>query len=1255
MASCEKAPGLPGTSENGRSPDGLTDAFLAIEDARTNIEAARGTKTTQLLDRAGTAYATVQSAAASVQDTVSVVQPVFDSDPMKAIREGVTALVEGLPGVLKALDEVANIHPFIKIAVGAFRVVVELDAKRRDNEKKITVIFVEMKDMMVALLQLREVKDDDVPGPGGTTIKARLQTLIERTADDIKACANACDTYSKKKLLVKVIKSSSWDDKFKSFLTLFADRKKAFSFALDVHVGKAVDDANRKLDAVDVKLSAILECFSTLVSLDQQQLQNMVNSRGGLGAVLQDDSALVTLLKFKSSSSPGGPKGANSQLDKEESDPQAALKSLKEDLIESADIAMQKNMDMFDRKFAMQQRRLADEMKGLVRHESDRVIDSVLSGPHDRIKDRDIHELWKEMRWRGHVKARHCILALRDFYLQQTNDPENPTAAAGARKDDNWAIEYINVNYVSAIAEAFDDDASGFITISEVNMFTSSRPQGWSLLHWLAYWATGWRMASTLYVRKIQDLFAQMFAMVPHIRSENKKFAYDYLEEIWDSVTLYTQSFDCAEENDELWARFEEYVAAEEVRLENNLDAVNYYIDDPATLLLITGPGRIERFFLPLLYLLVRRHLDIFRLAHRRAVLDSHELVSSSYSISNVVYHAQMREWVLTALFKQRNLNPEECFKTFAHGLYNFAYKPDQLWKFKILVDIEFPRVEYHEEEIEKELPGLDIFYCQTPSSELFAAPPHGALSANDLQASGNVKAVLGRWYGFYEDVGWWPAYAMSTFFLHAPTPDTFEAKSHDSNGAPYTISGHCPVIDGEVVYDMRLTYSATLRPRILKGRLSEDGKSLYGRWKDGEDAPEFDFHFTRLPPEVLNARPAPSAFRENRTDALWRFALNAARSEARQRLGRLSSRYIKDFIDKKNLFLRLTKIDVGDHTPEQQNMLYGLFGELTYDEARYCYALSELQNVPPDAPAYYCNRCRDNIFGVHYTCVPCTLADDQSSVDLCDKAECRDARFKEGPNLHLPSHDMLRVRSYINYWRDLPWLLRKAREIIDDVDKRFKAKGSQVDTAETGHDASSAEVGEDEVVSSDEVVPSDEIVSSSEDAPEDVERGPESSPDSDTASTPASVVDADADADDDPVTEPSAATSEGAVGAVGAPTIPAPPACVSCAMPVKLPFLICVDCHDREKVYICQACDEKHGGVSGGRAHASSHSLLRCTPRVVDELDEGLSGEVEARLRGLESQVASYSAHFTALDERMHRMEQLLETLLARLPAPGT
>jgi len=45
--------------------------------------------------------------------------------------------------------------------------------------------------------------------------------------------------------------------------------------------------------------------------------------------------------------------------------------------------------------------------------------------------------------------------------------------------DDSWALQYINVRQVQPLIEAIDDDGSSFVTINELNDFTSCRPDGW--------------------------------------------------------------------------------------------------------------------------------------------------------------------------------------------------------------------------------------------------------------------------------------------------------------------------------------------------------------------------------------------------------------------------------------------------------------------------------------------------------------------------------------------------------------------------------------------------------------------------------------------------------------------------------------------------------------------------------------------------------------------------------------------------------
>ena len=76
------------------------------------------------------------------------------------------------------------------------------------------------------------------------------------------------------------------------------------------------------------------------------------------------------------------------------------------------------------------------------------------------------------------------MLALRDYYRQQADNKRKlhvhgETALSRVADQDEWALEWININRLQAIIEAFDDDASGFITIAEVNQFTASRPKGW--------------------------------------------------------------------------------------------------------------------------------------------------------------------------------------------------------------------------------------------------------------------------------------------------------------------------------------------------------------------------------------------------------------------------------------------------------------------------------------------------------------------------------------------------------------------------------------------------------------------------------------------------------------------------------------------------------------------------------------------------------------------------------------------------------
>ena len=90
----------------------------------------------------------------------------------EVIEKGINGFLEDLPTIMKALDEVGKVHPFINgafsgilqlplrlipksilVAVLAFKAVYTLETTRRENDKKLIALYVEMKDMMAVLIQ----------------------------------------------------------------------------------------------------------------------------------------------------------------------------------------------------------------------------------------------------------------------------------------------------------------------------------------------------------------------------------------------------------------------------------------------------------------------------------------------------------------------------------------------------------------------------------------------------------------------------------------------------------------------------------------------------------------------------------------------------------------------------------------------------------------------------------------------------------------------------------------------------------------------------------------------------------------------------------------------------------------------------------------------------------------------------------------------------------------------------------------------
>ncbi|KAJ3809510.1 hypothetical protein F5876DRAFT_43739 [Lentinula aff. lateritia] len=574
---------------------------------------------------------------------------------------------------MSVLDDVRKIHPVVDVVVLAFKAVVTLELKRRDNDQKVLVLQVKMQDMMEIFVQLRVIAPNQKESGRGFTVEESLKKICSRIAEDIWSCANLCDSYSKKRLLVKLLKSPIYEGRLAGYIQTFVERRTELHTVLGMFTAHKIhstfsllENNQEVLKSINNSIQVIFERLRTQTPIEKQ-IWKLIESKGGLEKCTEDESVLTELVKFDlygcvgdrswfTTSDPPGP-------------PAHEVNQLKQELQLDVDDDLKKNMAVFKRKLDEQQRQL-QQIENTVITQGDRVISVVREGPHDRIYDPELRAIWKEMaRTRGHssfygwklgVPVQEFVHTLHDYYIAQNNDsavldnyftvPASPGStaddqtlalraafsAAKQRAAEKWALKHINIKNIIPLLEVFDGDASGFVSVWEANQVASLRPKDWSFLQWLAYWAAGRHFTIWQYRQKIGTIILQMFKSVEDLIPTNRDTVNHYLLGLWAVDQILCQIVPCTEPPDGILAeKIASYTHTEEDIMEQKLRALNYEIDGPDTLGLIIGDSQIERNLLPLIYLLLKFHLMIIR-AGSRTVYDCEELSTAEETLSQI-------------------------------------------------------------------------------------------------------------------------------------------------------------------------------------------------------------------------------------------------------------------------------------------------------------------------------------------------------------------------------------------------------------------------------------------------------------------------------------------------------------------------------------------------------------------------------------------------------------------------------------------
>ncbi|KAH8814564.1 hypothetical protein DL96DRAFT_1820736 [Flagelloscypha sp. PMI_526] len=649
------------------------------------------------------------------------------STGFQEFEQAIGGFTEVAKTMMIGLDALAQVHPFVGIAVQAFKVVIQFDLQRRDNNKKVFVVKLQMKDMVAVLFELRTIRDPADKGPDGLTLEGRMQTLMTNIAKAIRAGGSAIDVYLGKSLVSKTIKAMKYKSMLADMAGKFEQYKEDIKFALQMHTAHGVDNANKKLDnqaqvlaALASKLDRFMDQLDTTRERDMKSFisQQPTGAKGVL-----DDNKLLKVLIQKSGEGTAAVTGGKISRN-EDDDLDLARKMLTKDLQESVREELEKNAVRFEGKLSLMETHLKD---AILTSES-KIIDAVQDGAHKDITNETLREIWKDMGWKStSVKARHFILALHDHFnyklKEELNKPaedappapqqaegghgDEASTDSGSHKDadslaeqaaegsilvpplnfqdpmearalDIWALNFLTVTHAQSILEAIDDDGTGFITVKEVNDFVQGRPDGWSLPFWLAFWGVGWHVTITIYRAKIYRIIQEIYQLLKEVLPENRLAAEDYENQYafarLERMLSYTQVADSSVLGSDvtLQRMVTEYMEKETAELEFSLNMVKYNLDTDA-MRLLTGKHRVERWIFPVLYLVLKRHLQLFRLAKTFYVQPAEwQIAGESLAVLDTM--VVDRVGILTAIFKQTHSNIEYRFENYAFGMFRGLY-----------------------------------------------------------------------------------------------------------------------------------------------------------------------------------------------------------------------------------------------------------------------------------------------------------------------------------------------------------------------------------------------------------------------------------------------------------------------------------------------------------------------------------------------------------------------------------------------------
>ncbi|KAG2011262.1 hypothetical protein CC2G_011403 [Coprinopsis cinerea AmutBmut pab1-1] len=555
--------------------------------------------------------------------------------------------------LLPLFESIAELHPVAKAIVFSFRAIINFEDDRIENDLRVSGVLLSATDMMSVVLEIAIIATQEEEDSEVISSNEDLLVLLQRIQADLKACGNSIDTYYKSSKLAKFLKSQEWKGVMTEYSQTFINHRTNLHTILSLRITRAVDNLGAKMKIL------IAQAFTPQRDWEKN-LQKKLKEYGPKENWIHNTEKVKELIKL--SEDPMIDRGLLNVPD----DPAEAasaeqrlatfIAGLNQEISTSLRTLFDRNMGIFEQKLDFHTQELQDSIE-----KSAKYVVRALAGPYDRLQHEDLRKLWKEMNWIFCVEDKLFTIALFEYYLDYFNSKystrpigsdEEPRKLSqeelNKRREDLWTLPYLS-KYGEKINEAVDTDKSGFIRISEVNVFTSQIPPGWTLPQYCAYVAVGWEYELHIYQKRLQHLMDKFYEAQAIVHPDNRVYLLYYLQQYFLPILLSrgpTKSeSDFSNLPSAFRSRIREKISAQDERMRNLWKKFKYRMDDSGTIGILYSGRDLETYILQLLMIFMEHTLDIVAICKTQRIdLREWRKLDSSLVEIKTLLHARIEE-----------------------------------------------------------------------------------------------------------------------------------------------------------------------------------------------------------------------------------------------------------------------------------------------------------------------------------------------------------------------------------------------------------------------------------------------------------------------------------------------------------------------------------------------------------------------------------------------------------------------------------